>query len=160
MKLVITNHYDIMLSKDALLKARSLGAPWAEKKYMPMVDELDREEYIFYSEEFDKDNEKQHVFFSFDDGEKELYCASHHIPRNDIYLLKLFEEMGGDLSDGTYKFFLVEVPDDICYYVSSDNNGDEIVVEASRSWNKKGECFSYSGSSFYFTKNSMWTPHP
>jgi len=155
MKLLLTNYYDLMLSENALLKARELGAPWANKKYMPMVKELDREEYIFYSEDFNKDNEKQHVFFNFDDGEKELYCAPYNIPRNDIYLLKLFEEMGGDLSDGSYQFFLVDVPDDIHYNVSTNNNNIEMVTESYRTWNYKGECISFPD----YSKDSIWNPY-
>lgn len=65
--------------------------------------------------------------------EKDSDWWSRDIPRDDQYLVKIVEELG-ELADGGYaKLKVVDIPDDVEWYVE-EYDGMEWVAEKHRTW--------------------------
>ena len=61
------------------------------------------------------------------------FCASWDIPRNCPVLVALVEEMGERANDTYSRLKVVEVPDDIDWYIE-EYDGIEHVAEVHRTW--------------------------
>jgi hypothetical protein len=55
------------------------------------------------------------------------------IPRNDLLLVQVVEEMGGEASGGLASLSIVEIPDDVEWEIA-DYDGVEWVAEKHRTW--------------------------
>ena len=144
MRVLISQNCWFRLSREATLRARELGAEWASKEHMPLVDEPG---HYAYGDESETRHEE-------DIG----YSLSSLVPRHDPVLLQVFDELGPErmtgLSfeiDGGMEVALV--PDDVTYFIGSYIA--EWVAEAHRTWSSQGE---QSGGSPVFTKDSKFSP--
>ena len=114
MKIVINKKYgNFGLSEEAVLL-------YGDKKGLNII--AIRDEVIKYINHYYLNEEK----------EENLFCE-WDIERNDPVLVEVVEHLG-DLANGRYsKLKVVEVPDDIKWYIH-DYDGVESVHECHRSW--------------------------
>ena len=145
MRVLISQTGSFRLSREALLRARELGAEWATTEHMPLVEEPGHYAYGASSQE---------TQLAKDIG----YSLSSLVPRHDPVLLQVFDELGPQRMtgqnfeiDGGMEVALV--PDDVTYFIGSYIA--EWVAEAHRTWSEQGE---HSGGSPVFTKDSKFSP--
>lgn len=80
------------------------------------------------------------IFFSGDevswkDKESFVYFLPYDMPRNDLDLVKVIEELKGKVgNDFAREVVIVEVPDDVDWYVDQYDGGSEFVREHHRTW--------------------------
>ena len=63
----------------------------------------------------------------------DTYISAYDWPRNDPDLVAVVEELGDDASDRFAQLAVVEIPDDVDYYID-EYDGIETVHENHRSW--------------------------
>lgn len=86
-----------------------------------MVDgELDRETY---NKDCDEYNEKV----------RDVYVSDYDIERNDPILVQVVEEMGEESYGGYAKLKIVEIPDDVDWFID-EYDGMEHIAESHRTW--------------------------
>ena len=135
MRVLISSSCSFWVSREAVLRARELGASWAFPDYIPLkgeegcwLDDCDREEY-----------------YSFDS----------RVPRHDPTLLQVFDELGermvGDMGSGIH---CIEIPDDVEYFVGSYVG--EWIAEAHRTWADDTGSGGEPGGGPVFTKDSKF----
>lgn len=127
MRVLLSRDCYLWLSREAVLRARELGATWASSENIPLVDEPGHHAY--------GDDEKTQRY------EDRGYSLKNTVPRHDPVLLQVFDELGsegmvGPDHDGVET---VEVPDYVHYFIGSYLG--EWVAEAHRIWTLEGgEC--------------------
>ena len=62
-----------------------------------------------------------------------IYMEEYNIPRNNIHLVKVVEEMGQDAYGKYSKLEVIDIPDDIEWEIS-EYDGWETIEEKHRSW--------------------------
>jgi hypothetical protein len=139
MRVLLSLTCNFSLSRAAVLRARELGAGWAQPEFLALY------------------GEPEHVYFEstdpldVDDG---IHYLPDTVPRHDPILLQLFDEMGSAMSSyEDYAVATVEVPDDVVYSVHSYTA--EWVSEQHRCWSP-GVGLTWDGHRT-FTKNSVWS---
>lgn len=136
MRLLLSHSCSFWMSREAVLRARELGAAWASIEEMPVkgeegcwLNERDREEH---------------------------YSLDHLVPRNDEVLLQVFDELGGARMNGDEDYgdiYEVHVPDDLHYFVGSYLG--EWIAEAHRTWSAESD--GNPGGGPVFTKDSKYS---
>lgn len=78
---------------------------------------------------------------TLDDFSKE-YGINPHVNRDNPLLIQVIEELGNEASTNS-KLCIVEIPNDIIWYIYYREDGTEVVCECSRFWDFDGEHFDY-----------------
>ena len=174
MRVLISSVSSFWLSREAVLRARELDAPWAFPDVIPLLGEKEHHSFgpdwrdHVHSEET-KDRHwhgDEEEFLRWEDCQYSLPSA---VPRHDPILLQIFDEMGGEAMEGAAKtcddvcppehrdrIECVEVPDDVTYCI--DSYCAEWVAERHRVWSTDdGPDGRYPGWQ-YFTKDSTYQP--
>lgn len=137
MRALISSCSSFWLSREAVLRARELGASWASAEHMPVLGEpgcwLER-------------SPRRDEGYSLPDG----------LPRHDPLLLQVYDELGGSSMSGFEGETVecVEIPDDVTYFV--DSYCSEWISEQHRTW---GSHDGYEGAPAgrrAFTKDSIF----
>lgn len=116
MKLVINACYGgFSLSRDAFLKLREMGNKWA-------LSEPD------YGEKWSDGSVNTR---SAMDRERGFFLRD--MPRDDLQLVAIVEQMGEAANGACARLRIVEIPDDVAWEID-DYDGSESVHEKHRSW--------------------------
>lgn len=143
MRVLVSSVSSFWLSREAVLRARELDAPWAVPDHVPVLGETG----------------------CWLDGSletREMYPLPSDVPRHDPVLLQVFDELGGERMAG-YSNSTVEcldVPDDVTYFINSYVS--EWVAEEHRTWSPcdtpGGRPASAGVGGASFTRDSVFVP--
>lgn len=65
---------------------------------------------------------------------RSIYITKRPGPRNDPLLVQAVEELGAEANGCYAKLAVVEIPDDVKWYISEDDDGAELIEEKHRTW--------------------------
>ena len=96
------------------------NAPHDNREDYMLDGELDRESYNMACDEY---NEKV----------RDVYVSNYDIERNDPILVQVVEEMGEESYGGYAQLKVVEIPDDVDWFID-EYDGMEHIAESHRTW--------------------------
>jgi len=173
MRVLISSVCSFWLSRQAVLRARELGAAWAVPEEIALLGEEQHHEFGPDWRDLVRSEEGRYSRFHGDEEEFLRWEDCHYnlpseVPRHDPVLLQVFDEMGGEAMEGSMRehpddppeyedrIECVEVPDDVTYSIESYLG--EWVAERHRVWSTDDGPEGHLPGWQYFTKDSTYQP--
>jgi hypothetical protein len=174
MRVLISSSSSFWLSREAVLRARELGALWALPDEMPLLGEEEHHQFGPDWRDFVHGGSSEarpwhgdeEEFLRWEDCQ---YSLPDEVPRHDPILLRVFDEMGGEAMEGSMRerpddvpseyrdrIECVEVPDDVTYFIGSYLA--EWVAEQHRVWSTDDPTEGRPAGWTSFTKSSAYQP--
>lgn len=137
MRALISSCSSLWLSREAVLRARELGAAWASVAHMPVLGE-------------------EGCWLERSPRRDEGYSPPNGVPRHDPVLLQVYDELGGGRMAGFEGETIecVEIPDDVTYFV--DSYCAEWISEQHRTWSAHDDPDGALAGREPFTKDSVF----